>query len=107
MKTIYQRVSDIVISIGITEREIDLKANFSSDLGLDSLDMAELITLWEAEFEIVIPDSALYHFVKVGDVVEYVQNKLNPNEKPHTLKEEVMISKIADFVGISRFRKLN
>ncbi len=44
MKTIYQRVAEIVISIGITEREVDLKASFSSDLGLDSLDMAELIT---------------------------------------------------------------
>jgi acyl carrier protein len=107
MKTIYQRVAEIVISIGITEREVDLKASFSSDLGLDSLDMAEMITLLEDEFEIDIPDSALYHFIRVGDVVEYVQTKLYPVEKPHSIKEEVMLSKIAAFIGISRFRKLN
>jgi acyl carrier protein len=107
MKTIYQRVAETVISIGITEREIHLKACFSSDLGLDSIDMAELITLWEAEFEIHIPDSALYRFVRVGDVVEYVQAKLNPSDKPNQINEEVMISKIAAFVGISRFRKLD
>ncbi len=107
MKTIYQRVAEMIISLGVTEREVNLKAYFSSDLGLDSLDMAHLITLWEAEFEIDIPDSALYRFVRVGDVVEYVQTKLSPVELPPNIQQEVVLSKIAAFVGISRFRKLN
>jgi acyl carrier protein len=107
MKTIYQRVSEVVQSVGVIEKEINLKAIFSTDLGLDSLDLAELITLLEDEFEIKIPDSALYHFVRVGDVVQYLQTKLDSVEKPHPLQEEVMLSKIAAFVGIGRFRKIN
>lgn len=106
MKTIYQRVSDIVISIGVTEREISLKAILSTDLGLDSLDMAELITLCEEEFKIDIPDSAVYHFIRIGDVVQYIQNKLHPVESPKAVNEEWMVSRIAAFVGISSFRKI-
>ncbi len=107
MKTIYQKVSKIIISIGVSEREINLKAVLSTDLGLDSLDMAELITLCEDEFDIDIPDSAVYHFIRMGDVVHYIQDKLYPVEKPKVVDEKWMISRIAGFVGISRFRKLD
>jgi acyl carrier protein len=106
MKTIYQRVSEIIMSIGVTEREIDLKAVFSTDLGLDSLDMAELITLCEEEFEIDIPDSAVYHFLRIGDVVQYIQTQLNPVEKPNAIRDEWMVSRIAAFMGISSSRKI-
>lgn len=106
MKTIYQRVSDIVMSIGVTEKEINLEAIFSKDLGMDSLDIAELITLCEEEFNIEIPDSALYHFIRMGDVVQYIQDKLYPVEKPKPVNQEWMISRIAIFMGINRIRKI-
>ncbi len=76
MKTIHQQISDTVTSLGVAKNETDLQAHFSADLGLDSLDMAYLLILWEAEFEIDIPDSALYQFIKVGDVVQYIHTKL-------------------------------
>jgi acyl carrier protein len=106
MKTVYQRVSEIVMSIGVTEREIYPTAVFSTDLGLDSLDMAELITLCEEEFKIDIPDSAVYHFIRVEDVVRYIQDKLHPVEKLQTVNEESVVSRIATFVGISKLRKI-
>jgi acyl carrier protein len=106
MKTIYQRVSDIIMSIGVTESEINLKAIFTTDLGLDSLDMAELITLCEEEFGIDIPDPAVYHFIRINDVVQYIQTRIHDIEKPHPMNEQLMISKIAAFMGISKFRRI-
>ena len=107
MKTIYQRVSEIVISLGIEEKQISPKANFSTDLGLDSLDMAELITLCEQEFEIDIVDSDLHQLTKVEDIVEYIRAKIIESQEENSKSKEVMLSKIAAFVGIHRYRKLN
>ncbi len=76
MKTIYQRVSEIVISLGIEEDQISPTANFSTDLGLDSLDRAEVITLCEEEFEIDIIDADLHQLTKVEDIVEYIRAKI-------------------------------
>lgn len=100
METIYGRISEIIVSLGVTRNELDLKARFSADLGLDSLDMAELITLWEAEFKIDIPDSDIYHFTKVGDVVQYIHTKLHLMEEPISMNmnKGMMISKIAAFL---------
>jgi acyl carrier protein len=106
MKTIYQRVSEIIISIGVTEREITPKAVFSTDLGLDSLYMAHLITLCEEEFDINIPDSAVYQFIRIADVVQYIHDTLYPVEKAKAVDDKWIISRVAAFVGISRYRKL-
>jgi acyl carrier protein len=107
MKTIYERVSEIVISLGVAEQHISPEANLSTDLGMDSLDRAELITLCEQEFEIDIADSHLHQLAKVEDIVEYIHAKLIGSGEQNTKSKELMLSKIAAFVGIRRFRKLN
>jgi acyl carrier protein len=45
------------------------------DLGLDSLDTFELLFELENEFNIAIPTADAMAFVKVQDVVSYVQSK--------------------------------
>ncbi len=107
MKTIYQRVSEIIISLGVAEKQISPTANFSTDLGLDSLDRAELITLCEEEFEMDIVDSHLHQLTKVEDIVEYIRAKILRSGEQKGKSKEVMLSKIAAFVGIHRSRKLN
>ncbi len=107
MKTIYQRVSEIIISLGIEEKQISPKANLSTDLGLDSLDMAELIALCEEEFEMDIDDSDLHQLTKLENIVEYIRAKIIGSGEQSSKSKESMLSKIAAFVGIHRFRKLN
>lgn len=54
---------------------ITLESRLIQDLGLDSLDTFELLFELENEFNIAIPTADALAFVKVQDVVAYVQSK--------------------------------
>lgn len=47
------------------------------DLKLNSLDAIELMFRIEEEFDLSIPDDDMQGFVKVGDVIDYLQRRLN------------------------------
>lgn len=55
----------------------DLKAetSFKDDLGADSLDLFELVTNLEDEYEIEIPSEELENLTTVGAVAEYLKAK--------------------------------
>ncbi|MBI3597759.1 MAG: acyl carrier protein [Nitrospirae bacterium] len=55
--------------------DISSESKLVQDLGLDSLDTFELLFELENEFNIVIPTTDAMAFVKIQDVVAYVQNK--------------------------------
>ena len=46
------------------------------ELGLDSLDLVELIMALEEEFDIEIPDADAEKVVTVGDVVDYIKENV-------------------------------
>uniref|UniRef100_A0A7R9V3N0 Acyl carrier protein n=1 Tax=Chlamydomonas euryale TaxID=1486919 RepID=A0A7R9V3N0_9CHLO len=48
------------------------EANFEKDLGLDSLDVVELVMALEEEFGVEIPDAEADKITSVGDAVNYV-----------------------------------
>lgn len=52
-------------------------ASFTSDLGLDSLDVVEVLMAVEEEFGIEIPDEVADNFKTPQEVIEYVHDKLN------------------------------
>ena len=54
-----------------------LTASIRHDLGIDSLDVVELMYDLEKRFEIVIPDEDLLKLVTIGDLIEYLSGKLN------------------------------
>ena len=67
------RVYDIVISImGVDESEVTPEANFTNDLGADSLDAVELIMEFEKEFNIDIPDEHIEKISTVGEAISYI-----------------------------------
>ncbi len=47
-------------------------AHFEKDLGLDSLDVVELVMALEEEFGIEIPDAEADKIASVGDAVNYL-----------------------------------
>lgn len=54
---IFEKVQDIVAEqLGIEKKIVTREANFSSDLGADSLDTVELVMAIEEKFSIEIPD---------------------------------------------------
>jgi NADH dehydrogenase (ubiquinone) 1 alpha/beta subcomplex 1 len=54
-------------------------ASFEKDLGLDSLDVVELVMALEEEFGIEIPDAEADKIASIGDAVNYMMS--NPLAK--------------------------
>ena len=54
--------------------EVTMKANFSKDLGADSLDIAELVIHCEKEFDIRVDDEYVVYLKTVGDLLFYIEN---------------------------------
>ena len=48
-------------------------AELASDLGLNSIELANLVMICEEKFDITIDDDDIHKFVTVGDVVEYLE----------------------------------
>jgi NADH dehydrogenase (ubiquinone) 1 alpha/beta subcomplex 1 len=48
------------------------EAHFEKDLGLDSLDVVELVMALEEEFGIEIPDSEADKIASISDAVSYI-----------------------------------
>lgn len=67
-------VAIIVDKLGVDEGEVTLEANFTNDLGADSLDTVELIMEFEKEFNIAIPDEEAEKIQTVGDAVTYIES---------------------------------
>jgi acyl carrier protein len=67
--------SIIVDKLGVDESEVTADANFTNDLGADSLDTVELIMEFEKEFDMSIPDEDAENIATVGDAVKYIQEK--------------------------------
>jgi acyl carrier protein len=70
------KVKEIIVDkLGVDESEVVADANFTNDLGADSLDTVELIMDFEKEFDIQIPDEDAENIATVGDAVKYVSEK--------------------------------
>jgi acyl carrier protein len=74
MSSIAERVSKIIVDkLGVDESEITPEANFTNDLGADSLDTVELIMEFEKEFDIAIPDEQAENIQTVGLAIKYLE----------------------------------
>ena len=57
--------------------KMDLSANTTfEELNIDSLDMVELLMGIEDEFEITVDDEDVENFTTLGDVAQYISNKI-------------------------------
>jgi acyl carrier protein len=73
MSDISTRVKAIIVDkLGVDESEVTLEANFTNDLGADSLDTVELIMEFEKEFNIAIPDDQAEKISTVGQAIDYI-----------------------------------
>ena len=76
MADIKQKVTEIIVKkLGVEESQVTDEANFTKDLGADSLDTVELIMEFEKEFNITIEDSEAEKIQAVGDVVRFLTEK--------------------------------
>lgn len=81
MNNVFQEVKHILVEkLGIAETEITPDANLVKDLGIDSLDYAELVMEFETNFKIRIPDEDAEKLATVKEAVKYIENKLQETE---------------------------
>lgn len=62
--------------LGIGEGEIKLESKFQEDLGVDSLDIFEIAMELEEEFNLEISNEDLEGIKTIGDLVEYINSKV-------------------------------
>ena len=65
----------LIEELRVDEDKITMEASLSSDLGVNSLELADLVYLCEEKFDIVIDDEDLHNFNTVGDIVKYLEEK--------------------------------
>ena len=57
--------------------KVTMDAKLTGDLGVNSLELADLVYLCEEKFNIEIDDEELHNFSTVGDIVRYLESKQN------------------------------
>ncbi len=65
----------LVEELHVKAEDITMEAELSGDLGINSLELADLVYLCEEKFNVVIDDDELNNFVTVGDVVRYLESQ--------------------------------
>ncbi|MCQ2149351.1 MAG: acyl carrier protein [Bacteroidales bacterium] len=74
---IVKKVTAIIVDkLGVEESSVTETANFTNDLGADSLDTVELLMEFERVFDIKIPDEETGSIATVQDAVNKVMDKL-------------------------------
>lgn len=74
----FERIRDIIAEqLGTKEVEdITVETSLMKDLGADSLDAVEIMMALEDEFEITIADEDAENFNNIGDILKYVESKI-------------------------------
>ena len=57
----------------IDPNEITMEAELTNDLGINSIELADLVMLCEDKFGIEIEDEDIHKFVTIEDVVSYLE----------------------------------
>ena len=57
----------------IEAEDITMEAELTKDLGINSIELADLVMLCEERFNIEINDEDIHKLISVGDVVKYLE----------------------------------
>ena len=72
----YDKFADLLVEeLQINRDDITMDAELSNDLGINSIELADLVMICEDRFGIDIDDDEIRGFTTVGDVVTYLENK--------------------------------
>ena len=70
----FEKVKQILIEeLQVEEHLITLDAELTNDLGINSIELADLVMICEDKFDIEISDENIGQFVTIRDVVNYLE----------------------------------
>ena len=67
----------LVEELQLNADDIKPESELANDLGINSIELADLIMLCEEKFGVTIEDEDLHKFVTIADVVSYLEEKTN------------------------------
>ncbi len=71
----FEKVKSILVEeLQLKEEDVTLQAELVGDLGINSLELADLIMVCEEKFDIEIKDEDIRKFLTVGDIVDYLES---------------------------------
>ena len=74
--TMFEKLKNLFVEeLQIDAADITMDAELIKDLGINSIELADLVMLCEEKFDIEIDDEDIHKFVTVGDVVNYLENR--------------------------------
>ena len=77
MSEIKSKITTIIVDkLGVDASAVQPEADFSNDLGADSLDKVEFIMDVEKEFDISIPDEEAEKLQTVGEAIAYLEKNV-------------------------------
>ena len=80
---LFEKVKQIVVKeLQVPESKVTESATFEGDLNADSLDVVEVQMALEEEFGVEIPEEDFEKIRTVGDVVRYIEEKLQAQGTP-------------------------
>ncbi len=65
----------LVEELQLDAEDITPEAELANDLGINSIELADLVMLCEDRFGIEIEDDDIHKFITVNDVVTYLESK--------------------------------
>nr|MBQ4320364.1 acyl carrier protein [Clostridia bacterium] len=69
----FETVKNLLVDeLQVNADDITLEAELIGDLGINSLELADLVLLCEEKFSIEIKDDDIHKFITVGDIVNYL-----------------------------------
>lgn len=74
---VFDNVKKIIVDqLDVEEDKVTEAASITDDLGADSLDVVDLVMSFEEEFDIEIPDDQVEKIKTVGDIVKFIEEKV-------------------------------
>ncbi|CDA73101.1 acyl carrier protein [Ruminococcus sp. CAG:579] len=72
---VFDKIRDIIVDqLDASADDVTAEASIIDDLGADSLDVVDLISSVEDEFDVEIPDEEVENIKTVGDIVSYIES---------------------------------
>ena len=70
----FEKLKNILVEeLSLNADDITMTAELTNDLGINSLELAELAITCEEMFDVEIKDDDLRKFITIGDVVAYLE----------------------------------
>ena len=70
----FEKLKNILVNeLSLNPDDITMTSELNSDLGINSLELADLVLLCEDEFGVEFSEDDIHKFITIGDVVEYLE----------------------------------